>query len=86
MGELALAPVAPVLEGALRAAWRFRLRQRAATATHSDVVLATGILKLHLSDYRLRVLDRFSRRLDALRAQVVARTAPERAELEPVGT
>jgi glycosyltransferase involved in cell wall biosynthesis len=86
VGELALAPVAPILEGALRAAWRFRLRRRAATAPHSDVVLATGILKLHLSDYRLRVLDRFGRRLDVLRTQIAACAEPERAELEPVGT
>jgi glycosyltransferase involved in cell wall biosynthesis len=86
VGELALAPIAPALEGLLRAAWRFRLRRRAATAPNSDVVLATGILKLHLSDYRLRVLDRFSRRLDVLRGQIIARSAPEHAELESVGT
>ncbi len=86
VGELALAPAAPAVEGLLRLAWRFRLRRRAASAVHSDVVLATGILKLHLSDYRLRVLDRFGKRLDVLRAQLASESQTHRAELEPVGT
>jgi hypothetical protein len=34
------------------------------------VVLGDGILKLHLSDYRRRVLERFSARLGALRERL----------------
>jgi hypothetical protein len=70
--ELALRPIASVLEGLLRGAWRFRLRRRAATAKHADVVLGDGILKLHLSDYRARVLARFADRLDRLRAELAS--------------
>ena len=67
VGEAMLWPAAPVLEAVLRWGWRLRLRRRAATATHADVVLSNGVMKLHLSDYRRRVLDRFATRLDALR-------------------
>ena len=63
---LALAPV----ERGLRAAWRFHLGRRAAQARHPDVVLSDGILKLHLSDYRRRVLEQFATRLDALRTEL----------------
>jgi hypothetical protein len=69
-GEVALFPVAVPLERLLRWGWRAFLRRRAARARRPDVVLADGILKLHLSDYRQRVLDRFAARLDDLRARV----------------
>ncbi len=80
--ERALGPAAPLLEGCLRWAWRFRLRRRAATAAHADVVLSDGILKLHLSDYRARVLQRFGAQLDVLRAERVAEARPSRANVE----
>ena len=67
--ETALAPAASLLEATLRFAWRFRLRSRAANATHADLVLGDGVMKLHLSDYRARVLQRFAVRLDALRGE-----------------
>jgi glycosyltransferase involved in cell wall biosynthesis len=73
--SLALAPV----ERLVRWAWRFYLGRRAAKARHPDVVLADGILKLHLSDFRRRVLERFATRLDAVRATVAeeqARSGP----------
>ena len=70
IGEVALAPLASPLERLFRFCWRLRLRRRAARARQPDVVLAEGILKLHLSDYRRRVLDRFTRRLAVLRARV----------------
>jgi glycosyltransferase involved in cell wall biosynthesis len=84
--EIALWPLAPTLEALARSAWRFRLRRRAAAAPRSDVVLANGILKLHLSDYRRSVLERFAARLHALRTQLGSDTEPRRASLEPVGT
>jgi hypothetical protein len=68
--ELAFAPSAAGLESLLRWGWRAHLRRRAARARSGDVVLANGILKLHLSDYRRRVLDRFADRLQALRARL----------------
>jgi glycosyltransferase involved in cell wall biosynthesis len=55
------------MERGLRSAWRIYLGRRAARARHPDVVLANGILKLHLSDYRRRVLERFAARMDAWR-------------------
>jgi glycosyltransferase involved in cell wall biosynthesis len=70
IGEAALAPLASPLERLFRFCWRLRLRRRAARARRPDVVLAGGILKLHLSDYRRRVLDRFARRLTVLRSRV----------------
>jgi hypothetical protein len=70
VGEVALGSAAGVVERGLRWAWRARLRRRTVLAARSDVVLADGILKLHLSDYRPRVLDRFAARLAALRAQL----------------
>jgi glycosyltransferase involved in cell wall biosynthesis len=83
-GETALMPAAGVLERGLRWAWRVRLRRRAVHALRSDVVLSDGILKLHLSDYRGRVLERFAVRLAALRAQLDdARPLPR---LDPVRT
>jgi hypothetical protein len=77
-------PVAGVVERGVRCAWRARLRRLSVGALHSDVVLADGILKLHLSDYRQRVLERFETRLGALRAQLdQAQPAPHH---DPVGT
>ena len=68
--EVTLRPIAPALEGLLRWGWRARLRRHAATAKHADVVLGDGVLKLHLSDYRARVLARFADRLDRLRTEL----------------
>ncbi len=60
------------VERLLGAAWRFHLGQRAARAPQADVVVSGGILKLHLSDHRRRVLARFASKLDALRDEWVA--------------
>jgi len=57
------------LEQLLASVWRFRLGRRAARARSADLVLGGGVLKMHLSDHRRRVLAEFSRRLDALRAR-----------------
>jgi hypothetical protein len=84
--EAVLWPVAPVLEKALRTAWRARLRRRAVSAPRADVVLSDGILKLHLSDYRRRVMDRFAACLEALRADLAENSPDARPGLEPVGT
>lgn len=81
-GERLLA--SPAIERALRAAWRVRLRRMAAQRPGADVVLADGILKLHVSDYRVRVLDRFAARLDALRAELAA-VEPLPSGASPVG-
>ncbi len=70
LGELALWPVASPLERLFRFCWRLHLRRRAARARRPDVVLSDGILKLHLSDYRRRILDWFARRLDLLRERI----------------
>lgn len=75
--SLGLVPI----ERGLRAAWRFHLGRRAASARHPDVVLSDGILKLHLSDYRRRVLEQFSARLEALRAELTG-VGSEPAALE----
>ena len=84
--ELTLWLVAPALETSLRWAWRFRLRRRAAAAIHSDVVLADGILKLHLSDYRRIVMDRFAERLRSLRERLDSGAPTLPAGLESVAT
>jgi glycosyltransferase involved in cell wall biosynthesis len=84
--EALLSPVAPVLEASLRWAWRVRLRRRATAVAGSDVVLGDGILKLHLSDYRRRVLDRFGGRLELLRTELGSDARAVHAVLEPVGT
>jgi glycosyltransferase involved in cell wall biosynthesis len=86
IGEVALRPTAPALEAVLRSMWRFRLSRRAAASAHADVVLADGILKLHLSDYRPRVLDRFAARLERMRAELGSPTRVPRSSLDPVGT
>jgi len=70
--ELGLTPLSATVERGLRAFWRQHLARRVARATGSDVVLAGGILKLHLSDHRRRVLDRFASRLDLLRPRLEA--------------
>jgi glycosyltransferase involved in cell wall biosynthesis len=70
IGELALFPVAAPLEALLRRLWRLHLMRRTARARQPDVVLGDGILKLHLSDYRRRVLNRFGARLDDLRRRL----------------
>ncbi len=57
------------LERLLGTAWRYRLGRRAARARSADVVLSGGVLKMHLSDHRRRVLGRFGARLDDLRAR-----------------
>jgi len=57
------------LEQLLRVVWRLHLGRRVARATGSDLVLGGGILKLHLSDHRRRVLDRFEQRLQGLRVE-----------------
>jgi glycosyltransferase involved in cell wall biosynthesis len=69
-GEALLSPIGIPLERALRTAWRVYLRRRASKARGPDVVLANGILKLHLSDYRRRVLERLAGRLASVRARL----------------
>ena len=76
---LTSSPLQRVAEGALRwslgdeierllsIGWRFHLGRRAASAPRPDLVLDPGILKLHLSDHRRRVLDKFAGRLRSLR-------------------
>jgi hypothetical protein len=63
------------LEQLLRVVWRLHLGRRVAKATGSDLVLGGGILKLHLSDHRRRVLNRFEQRLQGLRAEWEGRSA-----------
>jgi glycosyltransferase involved in cell wall biosynthesis len=83
--ERALAADRGMMERFLRWAWRVRLRRRAVGARAPGVVLGQGILKLHLSDYRQRTLERFGARLAALRAELEeARSAPP--DVDPVGT
>jgi glycosyltransferase involved in cell wall biosynthesis len=85
--ELALWPMGTALERALRAAWRFRLgpKRRTTHAVSRDVVLSDGVLKLHLSDYRTRVLSRFANRLQALRDRLGADSSPMQPGLDSVG-
>jgi glycosyltransferase involved in cell wall biosynthesis len=83
-GELALH--AGFVEAILRSAWRVHLRRRGAAALHADMVLGRGILKLHLSDYRPRVLERLAARLAVLRAELDQDTRPRRSGLGSVGT
>ena len=49
------------IERLLSIGWRFHLGRRAASAPRPDLVLDPGILKLHLSDHRRRVLREFRR-------------------------
>jgi glycosyltransferase involved in cell wall biosynthesis len=73
--ERAIGPWGGGLERLLGTAWRFHLRQRTARAPQADVVVSGGILKLHLSDHRRRVLARFEAKLDGLRQGWAARAA-----------
>jgi glycosyltransferase involved in cell wall biosynthesis len=82
--ELAYWPAGPVLEALFRTAWRVRLRRRAAAAAHADVVLADGLMKLHLSDYRARVLARFAARLQDLRGDRALARPGQRPEVAAV--
>ena len=86
VAELALRPAGRLAEESLRWAWRARLRRRAATAVRGDVILGDGILKLHLSDYRRTVLERFAARLEPLRARFGGAVDIDRTGLPPVGT
>jgi hypothetical protein len=60
------------IERLLSVGWRFHLGRRAASAPRPDLVLDPGILKLHLSDHRRRVLGKFSERLQVLRERWAA--------------
>jgi len=51
------------IERLLSVGWRYHLGRRAASAPRPDLVLDPGILKLHLSDHRRRVLGKFAERL-----------------------
>ena len=55
------------IERLLSAGWRLHLGRRAAHAPRPDLVLDPGILKLHLSDHRRNVMERFKERLGGLR-------------------
>jgi hypothetical protein len=81
--ELALVPASDVVERGLRWAWRVRLGRRLAGAMHADVVLGDGILKLHMSDYRPRTLERFATRLAELRARLDPRPVPRTDPVAP---
>jgi hypothetical protein len=75
IGERALGLWGENVERLLGAVWRFHLGQRAARAPQADVVVSGGILKLHLSDHRRRVLARFDARLHGLRDKWAAAQA-----------
>jgi hypothetical protein len=64
------------LERLLSVGWRYHLGRRAASAPRPDLVLDPGILKLHLSDHRRRVLDMFAGRLREIRQRWDAADAP----------
>jgi glycosyltransferase involved in cell wall biosynthesis len=72
------------IERLLAAGWRFHLGQRVARAPQADVVVSGGILKLHLSDHRRRVLARFEAKLGGLRAKWVTATATAGAPPHPL--
>src|SRR4029079_16400608 len=83
LGDSLLRPASLPLERLLRWGWRFHLRRRAARARTGDVVLADGILKLHLSDYRRRVLDKFGALLGARRERLEHAGAQEAPAAAP---
>ena len=60
------------IERLLSVGWRFHLGRRAASAPRPDLVLDPGILKLHLSDHRRRVLENFGARLRTFRERWAA--------------
>jgi glycosyltransferase involved in cell wall biosynthesis len=74
--EAALKLAGPLLEAPLRAAWRTYLGRRTARATFADVVLSDGVIKLHFSDYRRVVTERYRRRLEELREHLAAAGSP----------
>jgi len=65
------------IERLLSVGWRFHLGRRAASAPRPDLVLDPGILKLHLSDHRRRVLASFADRLRAFRQRWSAAEAAQ---------
>jgi hypothetical protein len=71
------------IERLLAAGWRFHLGQRVARAPQADVVVSGGILKLHLSDHRRRVLARFEAKLGGLRAEWARAAAAATAGAPP---
>jgi hypothetical protein len=86
--KLASSPLQRVAEGLLRwslgdelerllsVGWRYHLGRRAASAPRPDLVLDPGILKLHLSDHRRRVLGTFAERLRPYRERWGAGPTP----------
>jgi glycosyltransferase involved in cell wall biosynthesis len=64
------------VERLLSVGWRYHLGRRAASAPRPDLVLDPGILKLHLSDHRRRVLEMFAGRLREIRQRWDAAVAP----------
>ena len=81
LGERAIAFGGAAVEQLLGTAWRFHLGRRAARAPRADVVVSGGILKLHLSDHRRRVLGRFETRLDELRTKWLAQGSRSTTEV-----
>src|SRR6185369_12108494 len=77
--ERAIGLLGDRMERFLSLVWRLHLGRRVSRAKGSDVVLGGGILKLHLSDHRTRVLARFAERLEALRARWETDFAPPAA-------
>jgi glycosyltransferase involved in cell wall biosynthesis len=74
LAERAISYGGAAVEQLLGTAWRFHLGRRAARAPRADLVVSGGILKLHLSDHRRRVLKRFEARLDELRTKWLAQS------------
>jgi glycosyltransferase involved in cell wall biosynthesis len=76
LAERAIELGGAAVEQLLGTVWRFHLGRRAARAPRADVVVSGGILKLHLSDHRRRVLARYEAHLDELRARWGVAPAP----------
>jgi glycosyltransferase involved in cell wall biosynthesis len=76
LAERAIELGGTAVEHLLETVWRFHLGRRAARAPRADLVVSGGILKLHLSDHRRRVLARYETRLDELRARWGAAPSP----------
>jgi glycosyltransferase involved in cell wall biosynthesis len=81
LAERAIALGGEAVEQLLGTAWRFHLGRRAARAPRADVVVSGGILKLHLSDHRRRVLRRFETRLDELRTKWLTQSPRSTADV-----
>jgi len=75
LAERAISYGGAAVEQLLGTAWRFHLGRRAARAPRADLVVSGGILKLHLSDHRRRVLKRYEARLDELRTKWLAQSS-----------